>query len=95
MRDLYQERSATRRDLIWALLWALDNRGWANEGWVTSRQVYDRWRDGRSECGIAWQGDWIGPTSHFTYQLNRLVAEGRAEKRKLPGKHPTYRAVTT
>ena len=89
----YSTRAALTRDLIWTFLWQLDQPGWPNEGWATARQVYDLWRDGRDECGIVYHDDYVGPPQYFSYIIKRLVADGRAERRKLPGKHPTYKAV--
>lgn len=87
------ERATVERDLTWALLWGLRNDGWPEGGWVSSRAVYDAWRDGRNQCGIAWADDWIGNRESFTRRLNRLVDEGRAEISRAPGRHPRYRAV--
>jgi hypothetical protein len=89
----YEARAALNRDLIWMFLWELKQPGWPHEGWVTPRLVYDYWREGRDECGIIFEFDWIGSPNYFSYVIKRLVADGRAERRKLPGRHPTYRAV--
>lgn len=89
----YNDRAAFNRDLIWSLLWQLHQPGWPHEGWVSPRQVYDLWLDGRSECGIAYAEDWMGPCRYFSYIIKRLVGEGRVERRDVSHKHPTYRAI--
>lgn len=87
------EQGALKRDVTFALLWGLRQEGWRAAGWVTSRAVYDRWLDGRDECGIAYASDYIGMPSAFTAHLNQLCADGRAEVSRAKGRHPLYRAI--
>lgn len=88
LRGKQAERAAFNRDFIWTLLWSMPDGNW-----VSSRAVYEAWLDGRSECGIAFVDDFIGPAQYFTQILNRLCTDGRAEMRREPGRHPRYRAV--
>lgn len=78
-----------RRDFVWVILW---NLTWDGR-YVLVSEVYKAWLDGRSPNGIAFAGDYIGPPDAFRRYLNRLVGDGRADRLKLEGRHPRYRAI--
>jgi hypothetical protein len=86
------ERAAVRRDLVWALLWSLPRLDGTDVGWYKHAAIKDAWLDGRPFTGCAFYPDYI-EFGRITSDLRRLVAEGRAEDRRLPRRHPEWRAL--